>query len=297
MEHPAFPPHLDQLSPPESIASPNFDVDSDVHEADLDNDAMRLPDRIAGLAHLMSQNSQLSSDDSTTLHQHPDFIESLPDPRPRLTQEVAKCRPPSPQSGATKQLPGTPPALASPTTEPVRSANEISQAQLSAVLSEVTALGAELCQRRKESSHIYDRFTRERQAQAQKISDLEEEIDELKADIIEGSAEREALDGTVRGFENWIDGWQRQHDEAVAKRSTQVARQRKWMKRRMDDPTQSNTEVLLEGICAWMRGWADAQEGFRSREEERRLRREGRRHVPAETDQGESPVPQWHSSE
>ncbi|KAK1147663.1 hypothetical protein N8T08_001007 [Aspergillus melleus] len=293
MEHPAFPAHLDQLSPPESVASPTCDIGSDdvVHEADLGNDAMRLPERIAGLAHLVSQNTRLSSDDSTTLHQHLDSIESLLDPRPRLTEEVAKCRPPGSQSGATKQLPGNPPAPPSPTTDPGRSVNDISQAQLSAVLSEVTALGAELCQRRKESSHIYDRFTRECQAQAQRISDLEEEMDELKADIIEGSAEREALDGTVRGFENWIDGWQRQYDEAVAKRSTHIARQRRWMKRRTDDPTQSNTEVLLEGISAWMRGWEDAQEGFRSREEERRLRREGRRHVPAETDKGKSPVP------
>lgn len=100
-----------------------------------------------------------------------------------------------------------------------------------------------------------------------------------KADIMEGSAEREALDGTVHGFESWIEGWQRQHDQAVAKRSSQTSRQRKWMKRRTDDPIDSNTEALLEGIAAWIRGWEDAQEGFRNRERERRLRREERQNL------------------
>lgn len=177
MERPPYPSQLDQLSPPESIASPTCDVAPGAHDADLRNDALSLPERIAGLAHLISQNTQISSDDSTTLHQHLDSIESLLDPRPRLTKEVAKCRPPSPQSGATTQSLGNSPA--STAADPVPSANEPSYTQLSAVLGEVTALGAELSQRRRESSHIYDCFTRECQRLAQRISNLEEENDEL----------------------------------------------------------------------------------------------------------------------
>ena len=177
MEHSPYPPQLDQLSPPESIASQTCDVDTSAHVADIRSDALPLPERIAGLAHLVSQSTQISSDDSATLHQHLDSIESLLDPRPRLTQEVAKCRPSSPQSDATNQPPGSPPET--PATDPVRSANELSQAQLSAVLSEVTALGVEFCQRRSESSYIYDQFTSECKRLTRRISGLEEEIDEL----------------------------------------------------------------------------------------------------------------------
>lgn len=117
------------------------------------------------------------------------------------------------------------------------------------------------------------------------------------ADINDGSAEREALDGTVRGFESWIDGWRKQHEQAVATRSIQKSRQKKWTKRKTEDPIEGNIEALLDGISAWMRGWEDVQEGFRNREQERRSRREERRKVPSETDKGKSPAPPEHPSE
>ncbi|THC88147.1 hypothetical protein EYZ11_012404 [Aspergillus tanneri] len=214
----------------------------------------------------------MSPDDSMTLHQHLDALESLLDPRPSLTREIAKCRPRSSPLGAT-----TLPTDSLPPIDPIHSINDRSHSQLTAVLTEVTTLGTEICHRRKESSHIYDLFTRERQELARRILDLEQEVDELKADIAEGSAEREALKGTVHGFESWILRGQK-HDWASAKRLSRTSRQ-KWTNKETEDLNESNMESLLEGITAWLRGWNDIEEGFHNRERERKLRRDERQNM------------------
>lgn len=99
-----------------------------------------------------------------------------------------------------------------------------------------------------------------------------------ESDIVEDSAEREALQGTVRGLEAWINGWQKEPDLAGKAPGTLRQKQAKrWMKHQQEEHKESGTDALLEGITAWMRGWKDVEEGFRVRERDREVKREERR--------------------
>lgn len=91
-------------------------------------------------------------------------------------------------------------------------------------------------------------------------------------DIVEGSAEREALHGTVRGLEAWVDGWQNE----PKLRTSRQNKARRWIRRKPEERYETDSEALIEGITAWMRGWKDVEEGFRVRERGRQERREER---------------------
>ncbi|OGM49958.1 hypothetical protein ABOM_001293 [Aspergillus bombycis] len=276
MESSPYPARLDQLSPPHSLPENTWETDmsrptpsSDVHNAG--EDAMPLPQRLAKIAHMISQNADVSSEDTTTVHHCLNTLEALLDPRPKLTQEVVKCRP-------TRIYPETshPVASAASCSVPMEdrgsSAFEPSSSQLIALLNEVTALNVDLDQRRKESSQIYDLLKRECQGLSRRISELENEVHELETDIMEGSAEREALHGTVCGLEAWVNGWQNERKLGASRQN----KAKRWMRRKPEERYESDAEALLEGITAWMRGWKDVEEGFRVRERDRQDRREER---------------------
>ncbi|KAF7591392.1 hypothetical protein BBP40_001619 [Aspergillus hancockii] len=282
MQNPPYPPRLDQLSPPHSLPEHTWETDisrpaSPLNSHDTGEDATLLPKRLAKIAHIVSENDHVSREDTTAAHHCLDTLEALLDPRPRLTQEVFRCRPQSIYSEASQPVTsaGTCP---SPMGNHIVSTNEPSHPQLIALLNEVTALNRELNQRRKESYRIYDLLTRECQGLTRRISELKDEVHELETDIVEDSAEREALQGTVRGLEAWVDRWQKEPDLAVVRKpgALRQNKAKRWMRRKPEERCESETEALLEGITAWMRGWKDVEEGFRIRERDRQMRREER---------------------
>ncbi|KAE8384099.1 hypothetical protein BDV23DRAFT_43508 [Aspergillus alliaceus] len=282
MESSSYPSRLDQLSPPHSLPEQTWKADmshptspSEVH--DTGEDATLLPERLAKLAHMASQNAHVSTEDTTAVYHCLDTLEALFDPRPKLTQEIVKCRPPRiyPET-STLVAPSS--AYPSPMEDRAASVNEPFHPQLQALLNEVTALNVELNQRREESFRIYALLMRESQGLSRRISELEDEVHELESDIVEDSAEREALQGTVRGLEAWINAWQKEPD--LAGRAPGTLRQnqaKRRMKRQQEEHNESGTDALLEGITAWMRGWKDVEEGFRIRERDREVKREERR--------------------
>lgn len=42
----------------------------------------------------------------------------------------------------------------------------------------------------------------------------------------------------------------------------------------VDDGDENDSDALVDGISAWMRGWKDIEEVFRIRAQERKLRRD-----------------------
>ncbi|KAE8323741.1 hypothetical protein BDV39DRAFT_130835 [Aspergillus sergii] len=280
MESSPYPARLDQLSPPHSLPEHTWETDmsrptspSDAH--DTGEDATHLPQRLAKIAHMVSQNVDVSSEDTIAAHHCLNTLEALLDPRPKLTQEVVKCRP-------TRIYPETSHPVASaascsaPMEDRASSAFEPSSSQLIALLNEVTALNADLNQRRKESSQIYDLLRRECQGLSRRILELENVVHELETDIVEGSAEREALHGTVRGLEAWVNGWQNESKPGTSRQN----KARRWIRRKPEERYETDSEALIEGITAWMRGWKDVEEGFRVRERGRQERREERQRRP-----------------
>ncbi|RAL09634.1 uncharacterized protein BO97DRAFT_161921 [Aspergillus homomorphus CBS 101889] len=280
MEHPTPYSHP---SPPSSVADRIWDkalsdpeyashiLDSDLH------DATPLPARLMRLAHLLSESHSISESDSTTIRHCLHTMETVLDPRPALSQEVALCRPrahsrpPSPIDSPRSPHVGP--------TDPVVLVPELSHSQVKSLLAEVTTMRAEFDQRRKESLKIHSLLTQERQELTRRLLELDEEIHELRNDILEDSAEREAMQGTINGLEIWVDDWHKQHLISVAERPTMRGRrknQRRWTKCAKEEPIDDDGEALFEGITAWMRGWKDVEEGFHIRQKDRKLRREQR---------------------
>ncbi|KAE8144292.1 hypothetical protein BDV25DRAFT_167173 [Aspergillus avenaceus] len=272
MEQSSYPTRVDQPSPPCSLPDHNWKTETShpiTHVNNKDVSATLLIERLAKLAHAATQDAHVSSDDATTVHQCLDTLESLLDPRPGLTQQVVKCRPQNANPGTTHFVTPT-------TTHPsIMPAEDPLHPQLMALLQEVRTLNAEVNQRRRESSHIYELLTRECRRLSRKVSELEDEIHELETDMVEDSAEREALQGTVRGLESWVSGWQNEIDTATLKSTghSRKGRTKRWMKRKPEERTETDAEALLDGIAAWMRGWKDVEEGFQIRGRNREMRR------------------------
>ncbi|KAE8348790.1 hypothetical protein BDV28DRAFT_77699 [Aspergillus coremiiformis] len=183
MESSLYPTHLDRLSPPHSLPEHPWETDRSLPTSPLEvhdtrENAALLPKRIAKIAHRVSQNAHVSSEDMPTAHHCLDTLEALLDPRPKFTHEVVKCRPPR-SYPENSDLVAPTPTSPSPMEDRASSANEPSYPQLIALLNEVTTLNVELNQRRKESLYIYDLLTRECQGLSRRISELEDEVHEL----------------------------------------------------------------------------------------------------------------------
>lgn len=113
-----------------------------------------------------------------------------------------------------------------------------------------------------------------------------------QADIFDDTIEMEGLQGTVHGLERWVGDWQRQHDLDLARELSDRSSKQGRRAARRSGYQNDNEERLLEGIMAWIRGWKDVEEGFRTRENERRLRREAREHQQMSVDYERPALPQ-----
>lgn len=142
--------------------------------------AIPLPDRLARIAAQVSLRS-LDEHECAAVHKYLDSIETILDPRPGLSREIARNRPSSSRSGTA-----TP--IASPTTRTARSSDDVpsnqtavqtASRQLTSLLKDLSEANAQLQQRRMEARHIYELFTFKCEGLAQRIIELEEEVHEL----------------------------------------------------------------------------------------------------------------------
>ncbi|RDW94083.1 uncharacterized protein DSM5745_01405 [Aspergillus mulundensis] len=158
---------------------------------------------------------------------------------------------------------------------------------------EVRKLGDAFLKRREETLYIYSLHDRERKRMRGRIAELEAEIEKLQADMQQDMAAREALQGTVHGFEIWIDGCRDEY-RLTHKKPKENLRQGGggwWSKKKVDKPDGFDADALFDGITAWLRGWADVEEEFRDQDRARRLRRNGKNRQEDETiDRGSSAI-------
>ncbi|KAL2001472.1 hypothetical protein VTN02DRAFT_1708 [Thermoascus thermophilus] len=159
-----------RLSPSFTDSAIDMDLsDSGQRSSGTDAHATALPDRLTRLAQMAADRPPLSEHDSITVHRCLDTIESLLDPRPELSLEIARHRPRRSLSSTAKRGASCP----SPsTTQPT-------QHQLATLLEELTAVNAELQQRRNESRLIHDLLTHRCEGLGQRIAQLESDIHEL----------------------------------------------------------------------------------------------------------------------
>ncbi|KAL4820699.1 hypothetical protein BDW67DRAFT_181067 [Aspergillus spinulosporus] len=270
--------------------------------------------RLARLSTLKRSHASPFSAEAQSINQCLDTLEFLLDPRSNIqsnpTQKVASNqqtqnqpgRKPGSDAGPDPDVP-RPDSLESPFASSSsmilshsRSLEELSTTQLTQpartlfetpkVYSQVKEFDEEMkklsdafLKRREETFYIYSLYDRERKRMRCRIAELEAEIEELQADMQQDMAEREALQGTVRGFETWIERCQEEYQMAHKNKPTENPRQNGrgwWSKRKVDQPDDFDADALFDGITAWMRGWADIKEEFRNRESSRRQRRTGK---------------------
>lgn len=98
--------------------------------------------------------------------------------------------------------------------------------------------------------------------------------------MVEDAVELEGITGTIRGLQAWIGNL---HAEQVLNRRERAIAQQKAQRRWRSPATntkgethESELELVLEGLSAWMRGWKDVEEEFQTRACARRTRREQR---------------------
>ncbi|KAH8701678.1 hypothetical protein BGW36DRAFT_423980 [Talaromyces proteolyticus] len=297
--------HHHRVSP--SFTDSAIDVKEELSECTStshDNDpASPLPDRISRIAQLAAAQDpsrQLNVDERAAVDRHLEGLERLlllssasSDPRPQISHEIAKIRPVRRTSiSPTGTI--TPPIRRRNDNESHEDGNvpaprtiQQTSCDLSMLLEEISIANSELQQRRIESRHIHDLFTIKCEGMAQRIIELENEIHELRSDILEDTINLEGLRGTVRGLESWIGRWQRQREVSIPPPSTSsTQRGSKWKRKGkqqqlnrnahdIDDGDDDNDfDTLLDGISAWMRGWNDVEDGFRIRARRRKIRRE-----------------------
>ena len=173
--------------------------DTNLGAGKTETESLHLAARLAKLAMNARKSDNgiksrsFSKTDRAILHRCLETIENtlfLPDdgddddPRPTLTQEIAKHRPqginltphyPSPPLSTVAELS---PSAVSHTAEP-RSEPHPTESQLTVVLEQVTALGSELDKRRRETFQIYELFSQKCQGLERRIAGLEDEVREL----------------------------------------------------------------------------------------------------------------------
>ncbi|KAJ5570564.1 uncharacterized protein N7459_009994 [Penicillium hispanicum] len=251
--------------------------------------ATRMPwqDRLAELAHLASVSLGTDSrerDTAPTIHYHLDAIETiLRDPRPELTQEISRCRRSRSRSlesplGLTRDSRGAKAMMPLQIQRGAVNEEEMS-AQLTVLLKEVSALNTELRQRHKESIEIRDMFEARCRGLSRTITELEDEVFELHADLVEDAVESEGIQGTVLGLQDWIDGLREtQKESRMLKDLARHKGRRYWGGRKGNEELVGETgdEMVLDGLSAWMRGWRDVADGFQVRARARKTRRERR---------------------
>lgn len=99
-----------------------------------------------------------------------------------------------------------------------------------------------------------------------------------RSDLVEDAVELEGIRGTVHGLQHWIEGMQEEQKRARAARDLiRQKNKRGWGGRKHHDEIgETEVEIVLDGLSAWMRGWKDVEDEFRVRARGRRTRREQR---------------------
>ncbi|KAL4977475.1 hypothetical protein BDW66DRAFT_150062 [Aspergillus desertorum] len=285
-----------------------------------ENIANRLT-RLARLSTLKGSHTNPISPEARSINQCLDTLESLLSPRSNLQANLAHKVAPNQQSrnrpgrgsrfdpGPDPDAPRRPDPLRTPAPSscqkihtPSRTLEELSTMQLMQPArtrletpklynqvnefgEEVRKLGDAFLKRREETLYIYSLHDRERKRMRRKIAELEAEIEELQADMQQDMAEREALQGTVRGFETWIKGCQEEYQLAHKKSKETTTQNGRgwWSKKKVNQPDDFDANALFDGITGWMRGWADVEEEFRDRDRARRQRTTGKNKQEQET--------------
>lgn len=93
---------------------------------------------------------------------------------------------------------------------------------------------------------------------------------------MEDAIELEGIQGTVRGLQNWIDGLREAQNLGHQKRLERTL-SRYWGGRKTNDrSSETDAEIVLDGLSAWMRGWRDVEDTFQVRANARKTRRDRR---------------------
>ncbi|KAJ6090200.1 hypothetical protein N7486_009015 [Penicillium sp. IBT 16267x] len=279
-----LPEHND-LTVSKTVLEP---IESSINHTPVARPAPRTPwqDRLTELARLASASLGADSRDSNAgplIHQHLDAIEAiLRDPQPELAQEVAHGF--RRRSFRTKSLLGDPDAAELKRPDWLAKSRfdqrkrEEMASQLTALLGEVTSLNQELRQRHTESVEIREVYEDRCRGLTRTVAELEDEVSELRSDLVEDAIELEGIQGTVHGLQHWIEVMQEEQKRARAARDL-VRRKAKrgWGGRKhIDEIGETEGEIVLDGLSAWMRGWKDVEDGFQVRARGRRTRREQR---------------------
>lgn len=109
-------------------------------------------------------------------------------------------------------------------------------------------------------------------------------VDFSRSDLVEDAVELEGIQGTINGLQHWIDG--RQEEQKRARAARELVRRkskRGWGRKHIDEIGETEGEIVLDGLSAWMRGWKDVEDGFQVRARGRRTRREQRQHQLLQT--------------
>ncbi|KAL4944840.1 hypothetical protein BDV06DRAFT_69025 [Aspergillus oleicola] len=250
--------------------------------------------RLTRLANLsLSENHPNGSNyDLQIIYQCLDTLESILDPRPNFTKEITLCRSPTTEHGTKSTSPrnsiidkgASPPPSESRNTDNNNSDNRLPPPESKSTSSqqngfsgvfknakmveeELKMVSEELLIRNEETLQALRVINQERKQREGRIIELESEIDELRADVQEEMAEREALQGTVHGLKAWVDGWPKEPQQTRSGGGW-------WSKKKVEKLGKFDAEALFDGMAAWMRGWSDVEEEFRYRDEARRRRRE-----------------------
>ncbi|KAJ5156247.1 hypothetical protein N7492_009050 [Penicillium capsulatum] len=237
-------------------------------------------DRLADLAHLASTSLGSDSREASVapaIHGHLDAIESiLNDPTPGITREIGRTRPSrdGSVSAALDDSQAREPELDEKSNAHVK--DEQLLPQLRCLLEEATAVNRELNRRHEESIQIRDLFEERCRGLTRTVAELKDEVVELHSDLVEDAIELEGIQGTVRGLHGWMDGLCDTQKKGHATK-LERSKSRRWGGRTSKGLSpETDAEMVLDGLSAWMRGWKDVEETFQARAGARKSRRDRR---------------------
>ncbi|OAX83121.1 hypothetical protein ACJ72_02528 [Emergomyces africanus] len=179
--------------------------------------------------------------------------------------------------------------------------NQVDHNELDILVRDLQLITRSLEQRRSECLHLNSVFIVKCEKLAQRILEMEDEIDELRVEKIENTIELEGLKGTVRGLEGWIRRWKMKkemqrreaqngdvHSEYTWSSSSSSSAysssnrgRGEWDNNRnqgtligvVDNAREEeDIDTLMDGISEWLGGWHEVEEGFRIRARLRKRR-------------------------
>ncbi|KAF3490542.1 uncharacterized protein GIQ15_00059 [Arthroderma uncinatum] len=139
--------------------------------------------------------------------------------------------------------------------------------ELLSILNSLTKVNESFRQRRIEQRQVYDQYQAKCEGLSKRISELEDEVDTLQRETFNNTIELECMRGTVSGLDSWLDDWKRQHDSeshqnlALKRPAKSRGKRSKYFEHL--DRLEEQRDGLIDGLSAWMRGWNDANDGFR----------------------------------